>query len=69
MTEFLVIYEHGPESWGAYCPDLPGCVAVGESRDEVERLMGEAVVRHVEALRQAGSPVPEPTNIAGTVAA
>src|ERR1051325_9182258 len=43
MTQHLVIYEQGPDSWGAYSPDLPGCTAVASSRDEVEHLMREAV--------------------------
>ncbi len=69
MTQYLVIYEQGTESWGAYSPDLPGCVAVGSSRAEVEQLMHEAVVAHVGLLRTEGLPAPQPASFAGYVAA
>lgn len=69
MTEYLVIYEQGPDSWGAYSPDLPGCIAVGDSRAEVAKLMAEAVELHVDLLRREGLPVPAPSNFAGFVAA
>lgn len=69
MTEYLVIYERGPESWGAYSPDLPGCISAGGSREEVAERMAEAVAAHVELLRSEGLPVPEPSNFAGFVAA
>lgn len=52
-----MIYEQGQDSWGAYSPDLPGCTAVASSRDEVERLMHEAVESHVDVLRSEGLPV------------
>jgi predicted RNase H-like HicB family nuclease len=58
--QYTVIVEKGPTSWGAYVPDLPGCVAAGESRDEVLELIREAVEFHIEGLRQQGEPVPEP---------
>lgn len=62
MKDYLVIYEHGPTSWGAYAPDLPGCVAVGHSREEVARLIREAIDFHIEGLHLAGCPVPEPAS-------
>lgn len=46
--KYLVIIEEGPSSFGAYVPDLPGCVAVGESRDEVTRLIHEAIEFHLD---------------------
>ena len=61
MTRYMVVVEHGDTSWGAHVPDLPGCVAVGESREEVVRLIREAVALHVEELRRDGLPVPRPT--------
>jgi len=64
---YLVVIEEGPTSWGAYVPDLPGCVAVGESREEVARLIREAVPLHLEALRAAGQAVPEPHSAAELV--
>lgn len=69
MTRYLVIYEQGPDSWGAYSPDLPGCTAVGASRDEVEQLMRDAVEAHVDVLRSEGLAVPEPSSYPGYVAA
>ena len=48
MTEYLVIFEKAEEGWGAYVPDLPGCVAAGATREEVERLMREAIPFHLE---------------------
>jgi len=69
MSTYLVIYERGDEAWGAYSPDLPGCVAVGASRAEVEKLMDEAVPFHLECMRAHGTPIPPPANFAGYVAA
>jgi predicted RNase H-like HicB family nuclease len=67
MSEYAVIYEHGPTSWGAYCPDLPGLGVVGDTRDEVERLIREAVALHIESLRENREPVPEPASTVGMV--
>lgn len=67
MKDYLVIYEHGPTSWGAYVPDLPGCVAVGETREEVVQLIREAIPFHIEGLRLSGEPVPEPSSEAERV--
>jgi len=57
---YTVILEHGENSWGAHVPDLPGCIAVGESRDEALMLIQDAIVFHIEGLREQGLPVPEP---------
>lgn len=67
MRDYAVIYERGPNSWGAYVPDLTGCVAVAKTRQEIERLIREAIAEHIEALRSEGIPVPEPTSEAATV--
>jgi predicted RNase H-like HicB family nuclease len=69
MSEYLVIYEQGTTSWGAYCPDLPGLGVVGKTRAEVERLIREGVEIHIESLREYGEPVPAPTSTAGVVVA
>ena len=69
MSEYVVIYEQGPTSWGAWVPDLPGCVAAGETRAEVERLIREPIDDHIESLREHGEPVPEPSSTAGMVEA
>jgi predicted RNase H-like HicB family nuclease len=57
---YTVVFERAPESFAAYVPDLPGCVATGETREEVESLIREAISFHIEGLREAGEPVPEP---------
>jgi len=67
MTDYLVIYEQGDTSWGAYSPDVPGVFAVGETRSETEALMAEALAAHLELLRDRGLPIPQPHNSAGLV--
>jgi predicted RNase H-like HicB family nuclease len=59
---YVIIVEKGPTSYGAYVPDLPGCVAVAETRDEVLELIQEAIAFHIEGLREAGEPVPAPVS-------
>ena len=65
--QYLVVIEQGPSSFGAYVPDLPGCVAVGESRDEVSRLIQEAIEFHLEGLREDGLAIPQPHSSAELV--
>ena len=65
--EYVVIYERGKEGWGAWVPDLPGCVAAGDTREEVEQLIREAIEAHIESLREHGEPVPEPSSSVGAV--
>nr|CAS02962.1 putative integron gene cassette protein [uncultured bacterium] len=57
---YMVVIEEGPTSFGAYVPDLPGCVAAGETRQEVMRLIREAIEFHLEGLKQDGLVVPQP---------
>jgi predicted RNase H-like HicB family nuclease len=57
---YMVVVEQGPTSFGAYVPDLPGCVAVGESREEVSQLIREAIEFHLEGLKEEGQPAPQP---------
>ena len=64
---YAVVIERGPTSFGAYVPDLPGCVAVAETRPEVVRLIAEAVEFHLEAMREEGLALPEPLSSAGYV--
>jgi predicted RNase H-like HicB family nuclease len=64
---YTVIYEKGPSSWGAYVPDLPGVISVGDSREEAERLIREAIEFHVEGMRQEGLSIPSPSSFAGVV--
>jgi predicted RNase H-like HicB family nuclease len=60
--EYLVVIEKGEKSYGAYVPDLPGCVAVGETRREVLKLIREGIELHIEAMREAGETIPLPTS-------
>ncbi len=62
MTRYMVVVERGETSWGAHVPDLPGCVAVGETREEVLRLIREAIEFHIDGLRDDGLPVPTPSS-------
>lgn len=61
MREYLVIYEHAGCSWSAYVPDLPGCIAAGDTREEVAKLIKKAIEFHIQGLREQGLSVPEPT--------
>jgi len=69
LTEYAVIYEQAEDgSWGAYVPDLPGCVSGGDTREEVEANMAEAIPFHLAGLRETGRNVPKPHSFAGVVA-
>lgn len=59
---YAVVIEKGPESWGAHVPDLPGCAAVGASRDEVLRLIKEAIEFHLDGLMEDHQPIPLPSS-------
>jgi predicted RNase H-like HicB family nuclease len=65
--KYTVIYEKGPTSWGAYVPDLPGVISVGDSREEVERLIQEAIEFHLDGMREEGLAIPTPSSFAGVV--
>ncbi len=56
----MVVIEKGETSYGAYVPDLPGCVAVGETEEEVKRLIHEAIELHLEDLAETGAQIPPP---------
>ena len=64
---YTVIYEKGPTSWGAYVPDLPGVITVGDTREEVEALIFEAIEFHLEGMREEGLPIPTPASFAGAI--
>jgi predicted RNase H-like HicB family nuclease len=64
---YLVVIEEGATSFGAYVPDLPGCVVAGETREEALRLIREAIEFHIEGLRQDGQPVPPPSSTSEVV--
>ncbi len=60
--QYLVIIEKGPESYGAYVPDLPGCIAAGETRDEALRQIRQAIQTRLETLRNDNRPIPKPSS-------
>lgn len=62
-----VVYEQGNTSWGAYLADLPGCVAVGDSRADVEAPIVEVIGAYLENLSEAGQPIPQPRSATGLV--
>ena len=59
---YAIVIENAGRNYSAYVPDLPGCVASGESIDEVERLIREAIEFHLEGLRADGEPIPAPSS-------
>jgi len=59
---YAVIVEEGDSSFGAHVPDLPGCVAVAETKQEVLKLIQEAIEFHLEGLREDGHPIPPPSS-------
>ena len=60
--KYAVVIEKGETSYGAYVPDLPGCVATAETREEALRLIHEAIEFHIHGLKEDGDVVPEPTS-------
>jgi predicted RNase H-like HicB family nuclease len=62
--DYLVVLEPAPDgSYSAYVPDLPGCVACGDTAEEARTLIAEAVTLHVESLRSHGEPAPPPATL------
>ena len=59
---YAVVIEKGAKGFGAYVPDLPGCVAAAKTRDEVMKLIHGAIELHIEGLKEDGEPVPEPSS-------
>jgi predicted RNase H-like HicB family nuclease len=60
MSKYLVVIEPTASGFSAYSPDLPGCVSTGQTRDEVEANMREAIAFHIDGLREEGEEVPQP---------
>lgn len=59
---YLVVIEKGPTSYGAYVPDLPKCIAVGETGEEVLASIHEAIEFRLDGLKDDGQPIPEPSS-------
>ena len=64
MHRFLIVIEDAGQNFSAYSPDLPGCVATGDTREQTERNMYEAIQLHLEGLREDGLPIPSSTAVA-----
>jgi predicted RNase H-like HicB family nuclease len=64
MHRFLIVIEEAGQNFSAYSPDLPGCVATGDTREETERNMYEAIQMHIEGLREDGLAIPSSTAVA-----
>jgi predicted RNase H-like HicB family nuclease len=62
--QYAVVIEKAENNYSAYVPDLPGCVATGETLDEVKQMIGEAIEFHIEGMLEDGLPIPQPTSIA-----
>ena len=65
--KYAVVIERAPTNYAAYVPDLPGCVATGATREEVERNIREAIALHLEGLREDNLPIPEPQTVTALV--
>lgn len=63
MKQYAVVIEVAGENYSAYVPDLPGCVAVGDTVEEAEREIAEAIEFHIEGLVEDGLPIPEPRTV------
>jgi predicted RNase H-like HicB family nuclease len=59
---FAVVIEKGAKNYSAYVPDLPGCVSVGDTLDEVKAEIRETIAFHIEGMREDGLPIPSPTS-------
>ena len=60
--KYVVVIEKGDGSYGAYVPDLPGCIAAAETEEEVKKLIHDAIEFHIEGLKESGAPIPEPAS-------
>ncbi|MGV0104032.1 HicB family protein [Nostoc sp. DSM 114160] len=65
--QYVVVIEKAEGNYSAYVPDLPGCVAVGETLEEVKQMIAEAIEFHIEEMLEDGLPIPKPTSIAHKV--
>ncbi|MFO7760534.1 MAG: type II toxin-antitoxin system HicB family antitoxin [Thermodesulfobacteriota bacterium] len=65
--KYLVVIERTETGYSAYCPDLPGCLVTGETREEVERNIKEGIAFHLEGMREDGEHIPEPKSYSRTL--
>jgi predicted RNase H-like HicB family nuclease len=67
MKQYVVIYEKGEHNWGAIVPDLPGCVSIGDTLEEVQENVKEAIALYLEVLVERGDSIPQPQTQVGFV--
>ena len=67
MNNYLIIYEWTGSNYSAYAPDLPGCIACGDTREETEQLMKDAIILYIDELKKDGQTIPEATTEAGMI--
>ena len=67
MRRYTVVIEQGPNNLSAYVPDLPGCVATGQTVEEIESNIREAIELHDEGMAEDGQPIPQPSTLAREV--
>jgi predicted RNase H-like HicB family nuclease len=60
--KYLIVIEQTKTRFSAYSPDVPGCIATGDTRDEVEREMKEAIAFHLDGLKAEGISLPKPSS-------
>ncbi len=65
--QYAIIIEKAEHNYGAWVPDLPGCISTGKTIEETKRNIQEAIEFHLEGMREDGLPVPEPTTVVATV--
>lgn len=68
MNRFLIVIEKAGRNFSAYSPDLPGCVATGRTREEAEKNMHEAMLMHIQSLKEENQPIPESSSSAEYIA-
>jgi predicted RNase H-like HicB family nuclease len=66
--KYAVVFERSRTGYGAYVPDLPGCVATGKTLQNTQRLIKEAIALHLEGMREDGEQIPKPSAVAGYAA-
>ena len=63
MKRYAIVIEKGATNYGAYVPDLPGCIATGATVEETEDLLREAIALHLAGMREDNLPIPEPSSV------
>ena len=66
-VKYAVIFERAENNWAAYVPDLPGCMSTGKTLEDTKVNIREAILGHLQTLRECGDPVPPPSSLAGEV--